>query len=203
MTDKQRLAHWIAEKTVMSEWFQSNYMLAKKEVGKRWDKITNLELEEAITGLVTDANESEGGLKTALLCWIYYSNMDNSKEASLYWVLPDKAMYYVFDTSKVAAPETAEVVSDTAVAAAAWGVFQIPDKKTRYDIRQLAPREAVEICENMVMVKAVNRPLGAMSKYTLAELVAVGKKVGLGEMGACKKGEWYERLQQFCANVLN
>ena len=80
--EDKKLSFWIEEKTKMSDWFQFNFMFAKKEISKQWDRMTNMDMEDAITGLVTDVDEQESGLKTLLLCWTYYSFLQSEKTAS-------------------------------------------------------------------------------------------------------------------------
>jgi hypothetical protein len=197
--ESQKMTFWIEEKTKMSQWFQDSFLLAKKEVGKHWDKFTNRDMEDAITGLVTDADEHEGGLKTLLLCWTYYSMTLGEKgergekgAVEGIWIVPSKSLYYRF--SQLSVPE------DTAgTPVERWGVFlellepktnnrssekmtkalKPPPKQKRYSFRALKEGEMESIGQSMIEIKSVNRPLGAVSKYTLKELMEMGEKVGV------------------------
>ena len=264
LPEDKRLAMWREEKAKMSDWFQVNFLAAKKEIAKRWDKMTNMDMEDAITGLVTDVDEQESGLKTFLLCWTYYSmTIEKGKGAmECIWIVPGKSLYYSFSHGL----EDSESVSNIEL----WGVFMellepkggrngaekkgvegAPPRKPlkkqkRFQFRALEKGEVETIRKGMIEIKAVNRPLAAISKYTLKEMMEMGEKVGLrppmisvlDEKGAMKlelaekvlaaerelgvvrkaedkktvkkelekaekwkKGDWYERLEEYCLEV--
>ena len=199
--ETEQLAVWIQEKTKMSEWFQDNFVVAKREIAKHWDKIFNLEMEESITGLVTDADESESGLKTLLLCWTYYSMTLVDKGAvECIWVVPGKSLYYSF--SHGFEGEAEEQGAEQNVKKKQWGIFMdllesgggkrgeksgvegAPPRKPlkpqrRFLFRSLDAEEVASIHKNMVEIKSVNRAFAAISKYTLKDLVEIGGKLGL------------------------
>jgi hypothetical protein len=189
--ETKKLAIWIEEKTKMSDWFQENFVIAKKEIGKKWDRMTNLEMEDAITGLVTDADEGESGLKTLLLCWTYYSMTSEKGALECIWIVPGKSLYYPVSHGLIEETETEK-----------WGVFmeiielpknpnrelkpinRAPTKKPlkpqrRFSFRVLEKGEIESIRETMVEIKSVNRSLAAISKYTLKDLMDIGGKLGL------------------------
>ena len=189
--ETKKLAFWIEEKTKMSDWFQENFVVAKKEIGKHWDRITNLEMEDAITGLVTDIDEAESGLKTLLLCWTYYSMTNEKGALECIWIVPGKSLYYSFSHGLLAEKESEK-----------WGVFMdilekpknpnrevtpidgAPTRKPlkpqrRFSFRALEKGEVETIQETMVEIKSVNRSLAAISKYTLKDLMEIGDKLGL------------------------
>jgi hypothetical protein len=195
--ETEQLAVWIQEKTKMSDWFQDNFMVAKREIAKHWDKIFNLEMEESITGLVTDADESESGLKTLLLCWTYYSMTLVDKGAvECIWVVPGKSLYYSFSHG------SSDGEAEQGVKKGQWGIFMdllesgggkrggetgvegAPPRKPlkpqrRFLFRSLDAEEIASIHKNMVEMKSVNRAFASISKYTLKDLVEIGGKLGL------------------------
>jgi hypothetical protein len=263
ISEEKRLTVWREEKTKMSDWFQVNFLVAKKEISKRWDKMTNMDMEDAITGLVTDADEQESGLKTLLLCWTYYSmTMEDKGAVECIWVVPAKSLYYSFSHGLVSSD------SSSSSSVVSWGVFMeilepnegkknkkgvegAPPRKPlkkqkRFQFRELEKGAVESIRSSMVEFKAVNRPLAAISKYTLKELMDTGAKMGLSppmisvvdEKGAMKldlaekvrsaelelgvvrksdekkvlkkeldkvekwkKGDWYERMEEYCLTV--
>lgn len=197
--ETEKLAVWIQEKTKMSDWFQDNFVVAKREIAKHWDKMTNLEMEETITGLVTDADESESGLKTLLLCWTYYSMTLVDKGAvECIWVVPGKSLYYTFSHGSSDGGD-----AEQGVKKGQWGIFMellesgcvgkrggktgvegAPPRKPlkpqrRFLFRPLDAEEVASIHKNMVEMKSVNRAFSAISKYTLKDLVEIGGKLGL------------------------
>jgi len=196
--ETEQLAIWIQEKTKMSEWFQDNFVAAKREIAKHWDKMFNLEMEDSITGLVTDADESESGLKTLLLCWTYYSMILVDKGAvECIWVVPGKSLYYSFSSHGLSDGE-----AEHGVKKGQWGIFMdllesgggkrggkagvegAPPRKPlkpqrRFLFRPLDAEEVASIHKNMVEMKSVNRAFAAISKYTLKDLVEIGGKLGL------------------------
>ena len=204
--ETEQLAVWIQEKTKMSDWFQENFVVAKREIAKHWDKIFNLEMEESITGLVTDADESESGLKTLLLCWTYYSMTLVDKGAvECIWVVPGKSLYYTFShgLSNSDAEQGAEDGLEQGAKKGQWGIFmdlldssgfgrKRPEKEVegapprkplkpqrRFLFRPLDTDDVASIHKNMVEIKSVNRAFAAISKYTLKDLVEIGGKLGL------------------------
>jgi hypothetical protein len=266
LPEEKRLTVWREEKTKMSDWFQVNFLVAKKEISKRWDKMTNMDMEDAITGLVTDIDEQDSGLKTLLLCWTYYSmSMEDGKGAmECIWVVPGKSLYYSFshgwEDSELSSFSSVEYRGVFMELLGSKGGGSGADKKRvegapprkplkkqkRFQFRALEKGEVESIRNTMIEIKAVNRPLAAISKYTLKELVDMGEKVGLrppmisvlDEKGAMKldlaekvreserelgvvrkteekkvlkkelekvekwkKGDWYERLEEYCLDV--
>jgi hypothetical protein len=193
--ETKKLAFMIEEKTKMSDWFQENFVIAKKEIGKHWDRITNLEMEDAITGLITDIDESESGLKTLLICWTYYSMTSEKGALECIWIVPGKSLYYSFSHGLIGETETESEREK-------WGVFMeilekpknpnrelkpingAPTRKPlkpqrRFSFRELEKGEVESIRESMVEIKSVNRSLAAISKYTLKDLMEIGGKLGL------------------------
>ena len=199
--ETEQLAVWIQEKTKMSDWFQENFVVAKREMAKHWDKIFNLEMEESITGLVTNADENESGLKTLLLCWTYYSMTLVDKGAvECIWVVPGKSLYYSFSHGFEDEAEKQGAVKGAKKEQ--WGIFmdllesgggKRPEKagvegapprkplkpQRRFLFRPLDTEEVASIHKNMVEIKSVNRAFAAISKYTLKDLVEIGGKLGL------------------------
>ena len=194
--EHKRLSVWIEEKTKMSDWFQVNFLAAKKEMGKRWHKMTNMDMEDIITGLVTDVDEKESGLKTMLLCWTYYSmTMEGKGAMECIWVVPEKCIYYSFTHG------LDDAASSDVMAIHISGVFMEilepnirknnknsggasvsntpPKKQRRFEYRELEKGEVEMIRNSMVEITAVNRCLGAVSKYSLKELMEMGTKMGL------------------------
>ena len=199
LPESKRFSVWQQEKTNMTVWFQDNFLIAKKEIAKRWDKMTNMDMEDAITGLVSDVNEQESGLKTLLLCWTYYSmTMEDKGAIECIWVVPAKSVYYSFSHGVLSGEDCSSVPT------VFWGVFmEILDvegkrgrtkaegdaagspprkplqKQKRFRFRELEKGAVESIRNSMVEFKAVNRPLAAISKYTLKELMETGVKMGL------------------------
>jgi len=191
--ENKRLAVWRDEKMKMSSWFEDNFLVAKKEIAKRWNKMTNMDMEDAITSLITDMNEQESGLKTLLLCWTYYSmTMETKGAMECIWVVHEKSLFYSFAHGLEDSPSSSSVES--------WGVFMeilepkngrekkgvkgVPPRKPlktqkRFLFRALEKGEVESIRKEMIEFKAVNRPLAAVSKYTLKELMEMGEKVGI------------------------
>lgn len=199
--ENKRMARWLEEKQTMSVWYQDNYSTAKKEVGKYWDKLSNAEMEDAITSLVTDADEIFDGLKICVLCWVYYacseifynscSNLSQPFVRKLFCVYPGKSVYFAFTGFTIS--EEQNVVKENTV-----GIF-IDDQIV---CRVLSDGEAVEICESMVAMKSVNKKHWSIGKYTATELADICAKLGLvGKGEKCKKQELFSRLEGFFSSV--
>jgi hypothetical protein len=184
--DKFRIQ--LQEKNAAAQWYQDNFREAKYLLTPLWDKLNNRDLEDAITGIVTDTHED---MKTMAMFWVFYANANPNmagKMLRLLWHRPDKYVYYQFGNATqdnneqyitwVLKMETVpqrpgkHPTSNHTTEYTPKPVYQYVLTKGTVDVVR-------EIETNNLRLAFVNRPLVAASKHSAAEWTEKAQLVGV------------------------
>jgi hypothetical protein len=197
--EKDRFKFRLEQKARASEWMVEDFKRTKAILAPHWYRLTNRDMEDMATSLMTNADESKEGLDCMVMMWNYYlycggggggSREGSGKSASeLYWIHPAKKVFYRLSMTNMDTIEK-ETASETLPnAGPVWGVFvkekagDVDHKKRgrnfSYELRMLNCLEKMEIENNMLGLSYVDKPLMAVSKYTLKELVDMGDVFGV------------------------
>ena len=206
--EKDRFKFRLEQKARASEWMVEDFKRTKGILAPHWYRLTNRDMEDMATSLMTNADESKEGLDCMVMMWNYYmycgsgsggsssggggreDGLGSGKSASeLYWIHPAKKVFYRLSMTNIDTIEK-ETASETLPnAGPVWGVFvkekagDVDHKKRgrnfSYELRMLNCLEKMEIENNMLGLSYVDKPLMAVSKYTLKELVDMGDVFGV------------------------
>lgn len=199
ISEKERFRFRLEQKAKASEWMVEDFKRTKTIMAPHWYRLTNRDMEDMATSLMTNADESKEGLDCMVMMWNYYvygvggvgggheDGLGSCKsESELYWVHPAKKVFYKLSMTKMDTIENETATESDPVAGPVWGVF-VKEKtgnggKTRnfsYELRKLSCSERDEMEKNRIGLSHVDKPLMAVSKYTLKELVDMGDIFGV------------------------
>ena len=214
--EKERFRFRLEQKAKASEWMVEDFKRTKTILAPHWYRLTNRDMEDMATSLMTNADESKEGLDCMVMMWNYYlhcgiggcgvsggrgvgiggvgdgvsgisvgSREGSGKSASeLYWVHPAKKVFYKLSMTNLDIVEK-ETASETIPnPGAVWGVFvkeKAGGKHFSYELRRMerGEEEKMEIENNSIRLSFVDKPLMAVSKYTLKELMDMGDIFGV------------------------
>lgn len=196
--EKERFRFRLEQKAKASEWMVEDFKRTKTILAPHWYRLTNRDMEDMATSLMTNADESKEGLDCMVMMWNYYvygggrgvsggreDGLGSGKSASeLYWIHPAKKVFYKLSVTKMDITKK-ETGSETLPnAGAVWGVFvkeKAGGKHFSYELRRMerGEEDKMEIENNMIGLSFVDKPLMAVSKYTLKELVDMGDVFGV------------------------
>jgi len=198
ISEKDRFKFRLEQKAKASEWMVEDFKRTKSLMAPHWYRLTNRDMEDMATSLMTNADESKEGLDCMVMMWNYYlyhgvdcmnSRIIENPSNDLFWVQPSKKIFYKLSTiikmNKVENENSVENVPD--VVGSVWGVFvnekvgSMDHKKRNYsyELRRITRDERFEIEKNMVCLSYVDKPLMAVSKYTLKELIEMAELFGV------------------------
>lgn len=196
--EKERFRFRLEQKAKASEWMVEDFKRTKTILAPHWYRLTNRDMEDMATSLMTNADESKEGLDCMVMMWNYYvyggvgvgggdgvGRENSGKSASeLYWVHPAKKVFYKLSMTNIDIVEN-ETASETLPnAGAVWGVFvkeKAGGKHFSYELRRMecGEEDKMDIENNSIRLSFVDKPLMAVSKYTLKELVDMGDVFGV------------------------
>ncbi len=208
ISEKERFRFRLEQKAKASEWMVEDFKRTKSLMAPHWYRLTNRDMEDMATSLMTNADESKEGLDCMVMMWNYYlycggggssggrdgiGREDSAKSASeLYWIHPAKKVFYRLSMTNMDTIEKETASEILPNAGPVWGVFvkekaggggvDHHKKRSRnfsYELRKLTCLEKMEMEKNMLGLSHVDKPLMAVSKYTLKELVDMGDVFGI------------------------
>lgn len=198
ISEKERFRFRLEQKARASEWMVEDFKRTKTIMAPHWYRLTNRDMEDMATSLMTNADESKEGLNCMVMMWNYYvygggdsgreDGLGSGKSASeLYWIHPAKKVFYKLSMTKMDTTENETVTESVPVAGPVWGVFvtektgngNAKNRHFSYELRKLTCSERDEIEKNRIGLSYVDKPLMAVSKYTLKELVDMGDLFGV------------------------
>ena len=193
--EKERFRFRLEQKAKASEWMVEDFKRTKAILASHWYRLTNRDMEDMATSLMTNADESKEGLDCMVMMWNYYLYHDSTSgcvnagvknQSELYWVHSEKKVFYKLSMTKMDTNET--VTESIPSVGPVWGVFvtekagKMDNKKRNfyYELRKLVREvDKTEIEKNAICLSYVDKPLMAVSKYTLKELVDMGDVFGV------------------------
>ena len=195
--EKERFRFRLEQKAKASEWMVEDFKRTKTILAPHWYRLTNRDMEDMATSLMTNADESKEGLDCMVMMWNYYvyggvgggdgvgvGRENSEKSASeLYWVHPAKKVFYKLSMTNIDTTEK-ETGSETLPNVGVWGVFvkeKAGGKHFSYELRRMerGEEDKMDIENNLIRLSFVDKPLMAVSKYTLKELVDMGDVFGV------------------------
>jgi hypothetical protein len=167
-----------------------DFKRTKVLMAPHWYRLTNRDMEDMATSLMTNADESKEGLDCMVMMWNYYLYAGGGREGSaseLYWIHPAKKVFYKLSMTKMDTTEKETGLESLPNAGPVWGVFvtektgngNAKNRHFSYELRKLSCSEKDEMEKNMLGLSYVDKPLMAVSKYTLKELVDIGELFGV------------------------
>ena len=194
--EKERFRFRLEQKAKASEWMVEDFKRTKSILAPYWYRLTNRDMEDMATSLMTNADESKEGLDCMVMMWNYYvygcgdgvgvgSREGSGKSASeLYWVHPAKKVFYKLSMTNMDTTEKETASESVPNAGAVWGVFvkeKASGKHFSYELRRMecGEEDKMEIENNSIRLSFVDKPLMAVSKYTLKELMDMGDIFGV------------------------
>ena len=187
--EKERFRFRLEQKAKASEWMVEDFKRTKSILAPYWYRLTNRDMEDMATSLMTNADESKEGLDCMVMMWNYYvygcGVGGSGKSASeLYWVHPAKKVFYKLSMTNMDTVEKETGLETLPNPGSVWGVFvkeKAGGKYFSYELRRMerGEEDKMEIENNSIRLSFVDKPLMAVSKYTLKELVDMGDIFGV------------------------
>lgn len=200
ISEKERFRFRLEQKAKASEWMVEDFKRTKVLMAPHWYRLTNRDMEDMATSLMTNADESKEGLDCMVMMWNYYLYSGGGRECSaseLYWIHPAKKIFYKLSMTKMDIVEKETGLETLPNVGPVWGVFvtektgngNVKNRHFSYELRKLSCSEKDEMEKNMLGLSYVDKPLMAVSKYTLKELVDMGELFGVRPMPMKSSGE--------------